>query len=236
MARVEILPGWQMENGHHMAALRIALEPGWHTYWRAPGEAGIPPQLDVRGSDNLAGLTLHWPTPELHVSNGMWYLGYEDELVLPMELTPASEGPITLSGTLEFGVCSDICVPMSANVRADLSTGNAAPTQAIEAALADRPRRLQNVTCAAEPISDGLRLNASLSLPALAEHEVAVIEHPDKSIWISEANLTRTGKSLAVESDLVPADAQPFFLNRSELIITVVGGGTAYEAIGCSGG
>ena len=59
-----VLTGWRMENGHHMAALRITLAPGWKTYWRAPGEAGIPPRFDWTGSDNLSAVTVHWPDGE----------------------------------------------------------------------------------------------------------------------------------------------------------------------------
>ena len=49
---------------HIMLGLEFALQPHWKIYWRAPGDAGYPPQLDWTGSDNLAGATTEWPAPE----------------------------------------------------------------------------------------------------------------------------------------------------------------------------
>ncbi|MCA0044310.1 protein-disulfide reductase DsbD domain-containing protein [Celeribacter litoreus] len=236
MAHVEILTGWQMENGNRMAAIRISLEPGWHTYYRAPGESGIPPQIDLTGSNNIASMRLHWPSPELHVSNGMWYLGYEDELLLPIELSPLGGGDFRLNGVMEFGVCDDVCVPMSVQLGADFNASQTPSyTQEIRAALADQPALIENATCDAVPLQDGMRLTASLKVPELSGDEVAVVEHPDKSIWVSQAMLSRAGGTLEIESDLVPPSAQPFMLERSALTITVVGGGKAYQANGCKG-
>ncbi|MFY8145805.1 MAG: protein-disulfide reductase DsbD domain-containing protein, partial [Rhodobacter sp.] len=57
----EVLPGWRTEQGTHMAALRLTLAPGWKTYWRSPGDAGIPPLFNWSGSQNLSGVRVHWP-------------------------------------------------------------------------------------------------------------------------------------------------------------------------------
>ncbi|MFU8777594.1 MAG: protein-disulfide reductase DsbD domain-containing protein, partial [Roseovarius sp.] len=114
---VSILNGWQMADGSHMAALKFELAEGWKTYWRAPGEAGIPPQFDWRGSGNLAQAAPEWPTPKQTVTNGMRTIGYEHVLVLPLRVTPERAGqPVTLSVDMEIGVCSDICVPVSLTV------------------------------------------------------------------------------------------------------------------------
>ena len=237
MARLEILPGWQMENGHRMAAIRVQLAPGWHTYWRTPGETGIPPQFDWSGSDNLAAVDIHWPVPTYFSENGMWYLGYAKEVVLPVELTPEAPGDISLHGTVDMGVCNDICVPMSARLEATLPAGATGPqNDAIRSALANRPARLTKARCTAVPISDGLRLTTDVQVPALGPNEIAMVEHPDRSIWISEAQTRRSGGTLHIETDLVPAEAQPFMLDRSALTITVIGDGRAYEAQGCTGG
>ncbi|WP_460275221.1 protein-disulfide reductase DsbD domain-containing protein [Celeribacter sp. ULVN23_4] len=236
MAKIDILPGWQMANGHRMAAIRVQLAPGWHTYWRTPGETGIPPTFELSGSDNLARMDLHWPAPKLFADNGMWYLGYENELILPVELIPEASGDIHLSGTMDLGVCNDICVPMQAMLDAKLSPESVGPARKeIESALADQPKKIIKATCKAAPISDGMRVSVDMSVPQLGPYEVAVIEHPDRSVWVSEAHVARAGNKIKVASDLVPSDAQPFFIDRSQLTITVIGGDTAYEADGCSG-
>ena len=95
-----LLPGWQTSNGSRMSALRLDLAPHWKTYWRSPGDAGIPPEFDWSGSDNLAGVRLHWPRPQVFDLNGMQSIGYKKHLVLPLELTavdPAKPGTVTAS-------------------------------------------------------------------------------------------------------------------------------------------
>lgn len=91
-AKVGLLPGWRTGDGVHMAALSVRLAPGWKTYWRAPGEAGIPPSFDFAGSQNVQGVVFHWPTPEVFSTNGMTSVGYSDQLVLPIEVRPRDAG------------------------------------------------------------------------------------------------------------------------------------------------
>jgi len=241
MARAEILPGWRTAEGTHVAALRIVLAPGWKTYWRAPGEAGIPPRFGWAGSRNLAALRMHWPRPEVYDVNGLRAIGYHGELVLPIEFTPErADRPVRLKMALEFGVCRDICVPVAVRLTAELPAGGG-PDARIEAALAARPRTageagVGTVRCTVEPISDGLRLTARIDMPSLGPGEVAVFELPDQSIWVSEAEGRREGGLLVAASDLVPPSAAPFALDRSQILITVLGPDRAVEIAGCSGG
>ncbi|MGC8201553.1 protein-disulfide reductase DsbD domain-containing protein [Aliiroseovarius sp. PTFE2010] len=240
VASVDVLPGWRTDSGTHMAALRVRLAPGWKTYWRAPGEAGIPPRFDWAGSQNIGSVAFHWPTPVVFEQNGVRTIGYKDELVLPIELTPATPGqPIKMLSAVELGICEDICMPVTVQINAILpATGGANP--AIRAALADQPSSanragVERVTCDAQPISDGLRLTASLTMPALGPSEVAVVELPDESIWVSEADTRRDGARLTAQSDLVPPSAAPFMLDRSEIRITVIADGHAVDIRGCAG-
>ncbi|GAA3861535.1 protein-disulfide reductase DsbD domain-containing protein [Celeribacter arenosi] len=235
-ARIEMLTGWQMENGNRMAAVRVALAPGWHTYWRAPGEAGIPPRFFWSGSQNVAAVRYHWPIPQVYEQNGMTFIGYEDELVLPIEIIPRTSGDIRLSGVMELGVCDDICMPLSAPLSATFDDSlDSADTAPIQKSLRSRPVAMTGVTCAAEPVSDGMRVKATMSLPSLGIGEMAVIEHPDPQVWVAESTMERTGTDVSVTTEMVQPDAQPFAIERSSLIITVLGNGQAYEARGCRG-
>jgi len=240
-ASISLLPGWRTDQGTHMAALRIVLAPGWKTYWRTPGDAGIPPRFDWKGSDNLAAVRFHWPRPEVHELNGIRSIGYRDELILPIEMTPAEEGaPIRVRAGVELGICRDICVPLQARIEADLAPGSARDP-AIAAALDRRPATAREagvaaLACEVEPIADGLRLTARIDMPPLGRDEVAVFELPDQTVWISEASGQRDGSRLTAASDLVPAAGGPFLLDRSEVRITVLGGGRAVELRGCPGG
>ena len=237
MAKVTLLPGWSMSNGHYMAALQVKLAPGWHTYWRAPGAAGIPPQFDWSGSQNIAGASFHWPVPDVYEQNGMRFLGYEDELILPIEFNTSGTNAIVVNGEIMMGVCEDVCMPYSANFQGTFDmNAEAVNTSKIKAALKKRPKHLSGVRCAASILDDGMKITTTLQAPNLGDLEMAVVEHPDPSVWVSESMHTRKGRTVTIESEMVPPEAAPFFVDRSQLRITLIGaGGKAYEAQGCTG-
>ncbi|MHC0054227.1 protein-disulfide reductase DsbD domain-containing protein [Actibacterium sp. D379-3] len=234
----EILPGWETPDGTQMAGLRLTLAPGWKTYWRAPGEAGIPPRFNWTGSTNMAAVQLHWPRPEVFYQNGMRTIGYKHEVVLPLELTPTDPSqPISMSGHVDLGVCLDICMPMALELHATLpSDAQPAP---IRAALDARPASGQaagvgTVTCTTAPIDDGMRLTARITVPPLGAREVAVVELSDPSIWVAEAKVTRDGDALTAVTDLVPVNAQPFALDGANVRITLLSGANAIDIAGCA--
>ena len=238
-----LMLGWRMENGHHMAALRLRLDPGWKTYWRVPGDAGIPPRFDWSGSDNVGAVTVHWPVPRIFDQNGMRSVGYAGEVVMPVEIVPARPGePIALQGRIDIGVCQDVCMPVALAVNASLpSEGVAAGSGDIRAALANRPMSageagVGNVTCGVEPISDGMRVTVRVDVPPMGADEAAVVEFADPTVWISEAETAREDGALVAMADLVPAEAAPFSLSRQDLRFTVLGEGRAVDIRGCISG
>lgn len=242
VAQVEILKGWRTKDGRHMAAIHIQLQPGWKTYWRAPGDSGIPPRFDWKGSRNLKSVRFLWPTPKVSYLNGVRSIGYSGEVVIPMELTAVNPGDalIKLRGEMELGVCKDICIPVSASFNADLDTSGA-PDPAINASLKARPATAKeagvgSVTCLIEPISDGLRLTAKIEIGRMGGDEVTVVELPDQRIWIAQATTERKGRHLITVTEMVPPTATPFLLSRSDVRFTVFGDKGAVDIQGCVAG
>lgn len=241
VVRAEILSGWETPQGTQMAGLRLTMAPGWKTYWRAPGDAGIPPSFDWSGSGNFAGARIFWPRPDVFSVNGMRSIGYKHEVVLPIELTPGTPGhPIRLNGVIELGVCQDICVPVELRLRARLPAATPDPAS-IRRAMAQRPvpgdqAGVGAVICTAEPISDGMRLTARIAMPPMGGSEIAVIEASDPGIWVSEAKVSRQGNRLVAVADLVPPQGRPFALDRSAVRITLLSGNKAVDIRGCEGG
>lgn len=234
----DILPGWQEADGARMVAVRLTLAQGWKTYWRSPGDAGIPPDFDWSGSQNVKSVRFHWPTPSIFHTNGMRTIGYHDELVLPIEVVPQDPSrPIRLNAEMEMGVCRDVCIPATIDLRADLS-GRGAPDARIRTALAHRPAtareaRMGDVTCTIRPIDDGLAITARMTMPPQGGPELVVIEPADGAIWVSEARTTRQGNTLTATADMVGPTNAPFALDRSGLTITILGNGRSVEARGC---
>jgi DsbC/DsbD-like thiol-disulfide interchange protein len=233
--RAELLPGWRNPNGTRTAALHLTLAPGWHTYWRSPGEAGIPPRFDWTGSRNLTSVAFRWPQPQVFDQNGLRTLGYSGDVILPFDVTAAADGPVTLNAAIDLGVCDTICVPVSLTVTGDLSQGSDRDPAILAAIDAAPARRSDPATCSVEPIRDGLRLTMQVDTASLGPGEFSVIELPGTEIWASPSTDTRSGATLSAIADLVPPDAQPFALDRSRVRMTLFGGGRAVEINGCKG-
>lgn len=109
--------------------LQLRLTPGWHTYWRSPGDAGIPPSIDWKGSKNFAGAEIGWPAPKrLPSVGGLETVGYEDGVVLPIAVRLAQPGaPLHLHAEVDYASCKDICIPYHASLDLTLPAGLARP-------------------------------------------------------------------------------------------------------------
>ncbi len=241
VVQAEILGGWTTQDGTRMAALHIRLAPGWKTYWRAPGETGIPPHFDWSKSENLRGVRYHWPSPRVFDIYGARTIGYAEELVLPIELHPKQPGkPIRLRGEVDLGICETICMPARLLLDAQLD-GAGVSDPVIHQALASQPRSAKRagvgvVRCDLEPISDGLRLQVRIEMPRLPGDEVALVEAGDPRIWVSQPMVERRGGALHLEADLVPPNGKPMALQRTALRFTVIAGSNAVDIRGCKGG
>lgn len=239
LAHIEVLPGWRGDDGLHHAAFSVKLAPGWKTYWRTPGDAGIPPIFDWSTSGNLSGAAVSFPVPHIFYENGMRSIGYDEGMILPITLRASEAGAdIDLSGRMTIGVCLDICVPVELYFDALLPGSSTTPSPTVVRAMQDRPMTaaeagVGSVSCDIEPIRDGMRITAIMDVPRMSDQDIAVIELENREIWVSEATMTRKGGTLVASADMVPPDAQPFILSRRDVRITVIGGGQAVDIRGC---
>ncbi len=121
--------------------LEVELEPGWKTYWRSPGDAGIPPNVDWTGSDNIAASTFRWPAPERFMYYDIETFGYHGRVVFPIDVAVGEPGrPVILRARADLLVCADVCIPHTMNLALDLGVGPAMSSG--EAYLIDRFRAL----------------------------------------------------------------------------------------------
>lgn len=239
IAQVELLPGWRIAPDTHMGALRIRLAPGWKTYWRAPGDSGIPPRFDWTKEEGIAAQQIYWPTPKVFDTFGLRSVGYKGDVILPMKFTTTGEGEdLTVEGRVDLGICEDICVPVSVELSQTFSADLTTPDPAIEKALAHQPDQaaIRNVSCEIGSTDEGLSLAARIEVPALGAEEFTVFELPDKSIWIDEATSSREGDVLLARTELVAGDGKAFPLDGGDIHITVIGKDGAAETQGCTTG
>ena len=109
---VRLLEGWRQADGRHMSGLEIRLAPGWKTYWRSPGDGGVPTVLTL----DVGQPEMHWPSPDVFFTGTMRSIGYEGDVILPLELT-LDQGDQRVRGRVEMGVCQDVCMPRDARDR-----------------------------------------------------------------------------------------------------------------------
>lgn len=96
--------------------VQIEMAKGWKTYWRTPGDGGLPVALTFTTSENLASHDIIWPAPTRFVSYGtIENYGYKDAALLPLKLTAQDASkPLFLEGKIDYAVCEEICVFFSA--------------------------------------------------------------------------------------------------------------------------
>lgn len=239
-ATARLIDGWQQADGTRISAIQLTLAPGWKTYWRAPGDAGIPPEFDWRGSRNLGGVSVSWPAPMVFEQNGMRSVGYSNQVILPLAIAPQQAGkPVEINLHMDIGVCKDICVPQTLSLTGTLDAPGSAPVASIAAALAEQPYSAaesgaKGVTCALSPSEDGLNITARLALPPAGGDEHVVIEAGRPDIWVSEAVSTRAGNVLTARAEMVAAEGGSFAIDRSAIRFTVLGTSHAVDLRGCS--
>ncbi|SHH52973.1 protein-disulfide reductase DsbD domain-containing protein [Marivita hallyeonensis] len=241
LSKVELRPGWRMADGSHMSALHIVLEPGWKTYWRAPGDVGIPPQFDWSGSENIDSVSTSWPTPEVFFEQGMRSVGYRSEVVIPLRMTtPNADATLRLEGKLQIGICKDICIPANLSFEASLPPSPTRPDPTIAAALTDVPYTAReagvaSVTCQFEAGEEGtLVLHTRIEMPSAGGEEYVVVEAGNPHVWVAEPDSRRDGAALYASTRLMHVEGKSFALNRSDMRFTVIGALHAVDIRGCA--
>jgi DsbC/DsbD-like thiol-disulfide interchange protein len=125
-----------------LGGIAFQLQPGWKTYWRTPGDSGVPPRFDFSKSVNVEAVTVLWPAPlKFDDGAGGHSLGYHDQIVLPLRIVAKNtDKPVTLRADINYAVCEKICIPVEAS--AELACNSVASTEdsALFAALDTVPK------------------------------------------------------------------------------------------------
>lgn len=122
------------------AGIEIRLAPGWHTYWRYPGDAGVPPRFDFSDSRNLAAAQVSYPAPYLLTDEAGNSIGYEKGVVFPLLVTPKDASrPVKLHVVVDYAVCEKLCIPAQGTVELILDGGTSTAEPRLTAAEARVP-------------------------------------------------------------------------------------------------
>ena len=173
--------------------LRLVMAPGWHTYWRNPGDAGLPPDLAFTLPAGVLAGPVAWPAPSRQREGPLATYGYQGDLLLPVTITEAT-APLPVRLHAEWLICEKICVPETGDFRLDLPSGDGAASR--EAALfAVADQRMPRPS----PWPARIAPDGTLSVPGLTGAQDAwfaadtpgVIEAaPKQTLNVSAAGLT----------------------------------------------
>ncbi|HUF55844.1 MAG TPA: protein-disulfide reductase DsbD domain-containing protein [Thermohalobaculum sp.] len=235
-----LLVGEPRDDGSRDAGLELRVEPGWKTYWRAPGEAGIPPRFDWSRSANLAGVEVGWPAPQVFESFGLQTVGYAGTVVLPLRLTPQDPArPIDAVLDLALGVCRDICVLEETELGASIAPGAPGPAaMRIALARAAEPPAAEAagigpVSCRIAGTGEDRAFTATLGIGQTLADPFVVLEAPEETGWFHGTSAMAEGGTLEVSSTLTLA-SDDAWIDRSALRMTVLDPALVADIQGCS--
>ncbi|MEF0939570.1 protein-disulfide reductase DsbD family protein [Rhizobium sp. BR 362] len=192
-------------QGHIRAALQIEPAPGWITYWREPGESGIPPQVSPAPDSGVTLEKTSYPTPKPITVGAIQEIGYDAPVTFPLDFRVSSHPPATLHLTAFIGLCKDICIPFqtefslplpaagqsTAHEQALLDAADASLPQAPSPDFAVEDHRLS---------PDAKTLSLRLTLPeATASAPSIYVTGPAGYVFFKQANGTRDGKIFATD-------------------------------------
>ena len=154
------------------AGIEIRLKPGWHTYWRYPGDAGVPPRLDFTASQNVDTVRVLWPAPRRLTEEGLSVIGYAEDVILPLVVVPRDRTkPAMLRLAIDYAVCERLCVPTQATAELALTGAPSSHDDMLVQALGRVPKRL--ALGEASPLAVKSIARESASTPARVIIEVA---------------------------------------------------------------
>ena len=217
------------------AGVEIKLAPGWHTYWRNPGDSGVPPRFDFSGSENLAAAKVLYPAPHLLLNEAGQSLVYENAVVFPIAVTPKQAGkPVRLRLKLDYAVCEKLCVPAEASAELALGAGASAFDQALKAAEArvPRPTPAADVGLTVRRVNDAPKPLVAVDFKAPTDKPVQLFVEGPTPEWALPIPTPAQGapaghRQFGFELDGLPPGVSP--KGNFELTFTIVEGDRALE-------
>jgi len=131
------------EGGNEIlrAGIEIRLDPGWKTYWRYPGDSGVPPHFDFARSQNVESVQVLWPAPRSFDDGDGRSIGYKEGVILPLRILARDRRrPATLRLDITYAICDKLCVPAEGRAELVLPIAASSHEQALKSSEARVPR------------------------------------------------------------------------------------------------
>ncbi len=219
-----------------LAGIAFQLEPGWKTYWRTPGDSGVPPRFDFSKSENIEAVTVLWPAPtKFDDGAGGYSVGYHNQVVLPLRIVAKNaDKPVMLRADINYAVCEKLCIPVEAGAELAITSVASTEDSALFAALDTVPKPANvgdpNPLTIRDVKREGQsRVLVDVAVPDTREVNLFV-EGPTPDWALPVPKLLEHSppgvKRFAFELDGLPPGTNP---EGAALKLTLVGGDRAYE-------
>jgi DsbC/DsbD-like thiol-disulfide interchange protein len=219
-----------------MGGIAFQLQKGWKTYWRAPGDSGVPPRFDFSKSENIEAVTVLWPAPtKFDDGAGGHSAGYQNQTILPLRIVAKNaDKPVTLRADINYAVCEKLCIPVEASAELTFTSVASTEDSALFAALETVPKPANVGDPTPLTIRDVKRDGKSAVLVDVATSDAREIslfvEGPTPDWGLPVPKLLERNPSgirrFAFELEGMPPGTKP---EGAALKLTLVGGDRAYE-------
>ncbi|NGO52261.1 protein-disulfide reductase DsbD domain-containing protein [Allomesorhizobium camelthorni] len=200
------------EAGRLKGMLEVDLLPGWKTYWRDPGDAGVPPQIDISASENITSAEFAFPVPERHDDGGFKWAGYDEPVALPIIFTLKSPAEAALiEADVFLGVCESICIPAQTRLTLDPASDpdNPEDTAAVAAALAALPAPAKPEFGVSSAREEGSKLIVEAKFPGDPASAEFFLAGADGYAFGTPERVEKEGKTLFSLEILARPDSVP---------------------------
>jgi len=217
------------------AGIEIKLRPGWKTYWRYPGDSGVPPHFDFSGSENLKAADVLYPAPHLFTDETGQSIGYKDTIIFPVIVSPQQASKsVRLRVKVDYAVCEKLCVPAEGRAELMLDNGDSRHNSALTAAETRVPKHVTaaQLGLTAKRVNSGAKPSVVVELGAPTGKPVELFVEGPSPQWalpipkpVTSAPAGRA--QFSFEIDGLPPGVDP--KSQLDLRFTVVTGDRAVE-------
>jgi DsbC/DsbD-like thiol-disulfide interchange protein len=143
-AGMRLVAGSHARDVDAHAGIEIRLAPGWKTYWRYPGDSGVPPRFDFADSQNVKTVTIDWPAPHRFSDESGITIGYKQDVIFPLRVVPQDTSkPVRLRLKADYAICEKICIPAEGSAELALDARHSELDHSLAAFVAQVPKHAQ---------------------------------------------------------------------------------------------
>lgn len=222
------------EATQYRVGVELRMDPGWHTYWRYPGDSGVPPKIDFSDSENVSDAKVFYPAPQGFTDESGIFIGYRDHVIYPVHVTPRdSKKPVKLKLDLFYAVCDKLCVPASGHTDLTITPGQPSGyDDRLAKAEAAIPKRVSQQQAQLSLKRITIESKPAVELDIATDKDIQVFAEGPTAEWALPipkpvAGVTNGARKFRFELDGLPSGTDP--KAPLDLTFTIVGGEGAIE-------